>query len=362
MTSISNSRSCELTVAAVLVVFLFVLGAVTFPVGAQKPEAVAPRSTDSVAELREQLRAAEKVAAELRARLMVQPNLAFAAPGIVLPELGMLAGPGASGYLTLLGRKPRIGVNVRAKADPKTDSLGAVLDGVVEGGPAAEAGLKAGDIITHWQGEALTGRYPGAGDGQSEPASKLVDLARELEEGDQVEVIYQRGGKSAKATIAARKLDSLPLLGSGFGFRGFDGDGDLNFAMPSIADLGKSGSLTPFTVWSRGGWSDVELLKVGPELGQYFGTDRGLLVVRPPSDNKLGLAIGDVILQVGDREPRDTTHLLRILRNYDAGETINVEVMRQKKQVTLSAEAPAKEAPGAAAWNGGFAGRDSDAI
>ena len=93
-------------------------------------------------------------------------------------------------------------------------------------------------------------------------------------------------------------------------------------------------------MWAADQWSELELLAVGSELGEYFGTDHGLLVIGAGQDQSLGLEIGDVILEVGDREPKDAKHFLRILRNYDPGETVNLQVMRRQQQLTLSAEVP----------------------
>src|SRR2546427_7723476 len=41
----------------------------------------------------------------------------------------------------------RIGVVVNSEPDSQTDKIGAKLEGVTPGGPAAKAGLKVGDII-----------------------------------------------------------------------------------------------------------------------------------------------------------------------------------------------------------------------
>src|SRR5439155_824137 len=52
----------------------------------------------------------------------------------------------------------RIGVVVNTtRPDSEADKLGAKLEGVTPGGPAAKAGLKVGDIITKFNGTALAG-------------------------------------------------------------------------------------------------------------------------------------------------------------------------------------------------------------
>src|SRR5438552_19066712 len=85
----------------------------------------------------------------------------------------------------------RLGVLVSTAANPATDSLGARLEAVTPGGPAAKAGLKAGDVITRFNGTGLAG--PRGDDDGSGPGQKLVQLARALAAGDTVQIEYRRG-------------------------------------------------------------------------------------------------------------------------------------------------------------------------
>jgi len=52
---------------------------------------------------------------------------------------------------------------------------------------------------------------------------------------------------------------------------------------------------------------------------------------------------GDVILSIGGRKPTSPTHAMRILRSYDEGETVSVEIMRKQKRMTLAWKVPARE-------------------
>src|SRR5437867_433230 len=87
----------------------------------------------------------------------------------------------------------RIGVVPNSKPDSQTDKIGARLEAVTPGGPAAKAGLKVGDIITKFNGTSLAGAQAEDED-ESGPSAKLVELARKLEPGDTVQVEYRRGG------------------------------------------------------------------------------------------------------------------------------------------------------------------------
>ena len=60
-------------------------------------------------------------------------------------------------------------------------------------------------------------------------------------------------------------------------------------------------------------------------------------MIRAPRDSALGLRGGDVVLRVDGRAPSSPSHLLRILRSYEAGETFKLDIMRDRKRETVTA-------------------------
>src|SRR5205807_10242095 len=99
----------------------------------------------------------------------------------------------------------RIGVVVNTEPDSQTDKIGAKLEGVTPGGPAAKAGLKVGDVITRFNGTSLANLGPSDED-DSRPGMKLIELAHDLDPGDSVQVEYRRGSDTKKATLVAEEL------------------------------------------------------------------------------------------------------------------------------------------------------------
>jgi len=215
----------------------------------------------------------------------------------------------------------RIGVLVKNDAAPETDTIGAKIEGVTPGGPAAKAGLKVGDIITRFNGTSLAG-VQAEDEEESGPGNKLVRLARRLEPGDTAEVEYRRGNDTKKATLVAEDL------------------GSLRFEVPEPGAMA-----TPwvprfdFDLFGAP-WGDLELVSLNPDLGEYFGTKEGILVVKAPADSSLPLKAGDVILSIAGRKPNSPSHAMRILRSYEAGETVTVEVMRKQKRTTIAWKVP----------------------
>jgi S1-C subfamily serine protease len=60
-----------------------------------------------------------------------------------------------------------------------------------------------------------------------------------------------------------------------------------------------------------------------------------VLVIRAPSDSKLRLKGGDVVLSVDGREVATPAHLIRVLRSYEPGESFRLELLRMKKRETV---------------------------
>jgi hypothetical protein len=91
------------------------------------------------------------------------------------------------------------------------------------------------------------------------------------------------------------------------------------------------------------GFRALELVPITPRLGQYFGADKGLLVVKAPPVQGPGLEEGDVILSIGGRTPENPRHAFRILGSYQPGEKVKFEVLRQRKHLALDVQMPASD-------------------
>src|SRR2546429_6022159 len=190
----------------------------------------------------------------------------------------------------------RIGVVVRTEANAETDKVGAKIEGVSPGGPAEKAGLKVGDIITKFAGTSLGG-IKAEDEDESGPGRKLVTLAHKLEPGDTVRIEYRRGSDTKQATLVAEDLDGAMRM---------EMPGPM-VAMPHMPGMDFE--------WSFGEpWGDLELVSLNPDLGEYFGTKDGILVVKAPADSTLPLKGGDVILAIGGRPPTSPTPPHALLR------------------------------------------------
>ncbi len=221
-------------------------------------------------------------------------------------------------------RRAMLGVNL---GGAESNGSGVKVNGVSPGGAAAEAGVKAEDVIV-------------AIDGKSVATDRdLVTAMKDVEPGQKVVLDLRRAGKPVKVTVVARPMDQVFFAGPGMMTPGVPAVHPLPPIPPMAAMAMARGHH-----WLLDGWSDAELVTVTPSLGRYFGAEKGVLVARAPSDDALGLQDGDVIVAIGGREPQNGPHAMRILRSYQPGEAVEIRVLRDRKSQTLKATVPEEDA------------------
>jgi S1-C subfamily serine protease len=210
---------------------------------------------------------------------------------------------------------PLVGLSL----DPGDGKEGVRVLDVSPGGPAAAAGVRQGDVIVSIDGEGLAGR--------ERAAREATRLLRSASPGRPVKLKVLRAGKPLELAVLPRELH--------FDADAFGHDGPFTAALPMPPMPPQRGD---FLVGREGGGlAGLEFVTLTPGLGQYFGADKGVLVVRAPKSGALQLQEGDVIQSIGDRVPRSGAHATRILASYQPGESTAIKVLRRRKVVTLNA-------------------------
>lgn len=211
---------------------------------------------------------------------------------------------------------PLIGVTL----DPGSGKEGARVLDVSPGGPAATAGVREGDLIVAVNGESMAGR--------DHVAREVTRALRASPPERTVKLKVQRAGKPLELAVTPRALR-------------YDATA---FAIPepftAALPMPPMPPIPPDVLMSSGSMSSLEFVTLTPGLGEYFGADKGVLVVRAPKDGTLQLQEGDVIQAIGSREPTSGAHATRILASYQPGESVSIKVLRRRKVVTLNASFP----------------------
>ena len=256
-----------------------------------------------------------------------------------------------------IGPRPMLGVNVGTPDEGRT---GVRIVGVTPGGPADQAGLRSGDVMVAIDDEDLIG--DDAGD-------RLTAFMKSVEAGQEVTVRYRRDGKEDTVRVVPEEMDPFRIA---IGSPGADWEINLRGLeelekleelehLEELAELEFSAGAhgVHFGMGFPGRWRSLEMVSLTPELGDYFDAEKGLLVVRAPEDEALGLEDGDVIVAIDGREPTSPKHAMRILRSYEAGETIRFSIIRKRKSKTLEVVLP--EAAVGHRWEWSFPGETAPA-
>ena len=236
---------------------------------------------------------------------------------------GEAAGPHAFRqfeYFLPGARRAMLGVNL---GGVEPNGGGVRVESVSPGGPAEEAGVKAGDVIVAIEAKPVT------------TGRELVRAMEAIEPGEKVQLGLKRDGKPVKLAVEARELDRVFFAGT----RALPGVRPLP-ALPALPAMPVMHEFEGDMHWLLGGWSDAELVTLTPDLGRYFGADKGVLVARAPGEASFGLKDGDVIVSIGGREPQSGTHAMRILRSYQPGESVELKILRDRRAQTLNAKVP----------------------
>jgi S1-C subfamily serine protease len=234
-------------------------------------------------------------------------GLALGAGSLRADQGGPAAGKAAHPYL---------GVAV----SPAPDGNGVMVREAEPGGPAAEAGLKKGDVIVRVDGREVEG------------PQALVNLLARHRPGDALTFHVTRDGREqdVRVTLDGRRraFSNAPPAGAPRGRAEGDGGAEKGTAFLGVEAAGMD-ELTP-RFKRRLGISD----------------EKGVVVLEVMPDSpaaKAGLGHGDVITAVNGQAVEDAEQLREAVRKAGAGGQARLEVMRggQKKEI----DARLEEAP-----------------
>lgn len=198
-----------------------------------------------------------------------------------------------------------------------TNPDGVEIVGVTPSGGAEAAGLQAGDLIVKMDELVLSET--------DNPMRALSRYMRNVEPGDEIEVVYERDGKQQTATITTQARSKHMLSMVEEKLEHLDIDIDLDTILPEVSQ----------EVWQQPGISSRRLLAVEGDLADYFDVEQGVVLIDPPQDSEL--KAGDVLLAVGEVEVKDLDSARRSL-NELKGDT-EIQVQRHGKRAKLDVSA-----------------------
>src|SRR5262249_40264877 len=198
--------------------------------------------------------------------------------------------------------------------EPGPNGKGVTVQQVYDGSPADRAGLQEGDVILSI-------------DGQSTPdAAALTRAVRQRNPGDKITLRISREGneQTVTATLGERQTHVKVLR-----IPGGNGTGHawaLN--LPDMKSVPRA-------------WMGVATSDLTPELRRHFGASEkeGVLVAQvrqgSPAD-KAGVRVGDVLTSVGGHTVTTPSDVADAIRDKDAGEQVNLDLVREGRARTVS--------------------------
>ena len=249
--------------------------------------------------------------------------------------------------MVLDGRGAQLGVMV-SDLDAKSATAGVKIDEVNADSPAEKAGIKAGDIVVHYDGERVRS------------ARQFTRLVQETPDGRTVAIGLMRDGKkqTVNATPEAGRMTwnfgpemDRALREAERGMRGFRmeipkeyfdfryDDRDRDNREPRRFEYRLPEEFRGFAFPATRGRLGVSVQSITPELAEYFGAKNGGALVssvtKESAAAKAGIKAGDVIVSVNGRSVSDAEDLGNKIEDYD-GE-VTIVVLRDKKEMTLKA-------------------------
>ena len=245
------------------------------------------------------------------------------------------------------GRGARIGASVTSEdaVDNKDAKAGVSLETVEPGGPADKAGMKAGDVVTDFDGERVRS------------VRQFLRLVQETTPGRSVPVVLSRAGQRVTVNVTPERSSGITTFGDDFSMRFLETPRSATPVPPTPPSAPRPPRLAvpapapafPFAFMGRPGNTrrlGITIEDLDTQLAEYFGVKEGVLVKSVTVDSvgaKAGLKAGDVITAINGRKVYDSSDLSRALdRTEDSGD-VTIDITRDKKPLTLKGKLEARD-------------------
>lgn len=251
------------------------------------------------------------------------------------PQPGL--NPLPESHLYAAGRS-YLGVDIRDITKDRMDALklkeerGVEITAVDRDAPAGKAGLREHDVIVAFNNTPVTSE------------EQLRRLIRETPPGREVTLGISRDGASLNVPVqladhnkmfGKNRIIEIPAIPP----------------MPEIPDMTNRFDVPGANIYVLRNTSailGIQTENLTSQLGDFFGVKNGEGVLvrsveKGSPAEKGGFKAGDVIVGVGGEKLSDRSDLARLMRKYRNGGKLNLSIVRDKHEQTLSVDLPQRE-------------------
>lgn len=229
-----------------------------------------------------------------------------------------------------------------AEAFDLTVDHGAIINEILDDSPAEEVGLEEGDIIVSAAGARV------------KDYDDLIDIIEDHKPGDKIALKVVRDDKELELEVTLEAKPKRVHSGTYW----YSGD---DFVVPAIPRIPRVPAVPRVPNISRiyigesgDSYIGVRFTELSKQLGEYFGVDkgRGVLITEVDEDSpaeKAGLKAGDVVIAVDNDKVFESEDLRDAIGDQEAGDTVAVTVMRDRKEQKFNVEVGERER--SSRWN-----------
>ena len=204
-------------------------------------------------------------------------------------------------------------------------AYGVIINDVVADAPADEAGLEEDDIIIAFNGAKVYDE------------EELRDLLSERRRGDEITLTVMRGDDEKDFAVVVENRSPAPLA-------------DIARLRPrSRSPLSPKHYSYRYSSDSKS-YIGVSMIDVTEQLGAFFGASDGdgVLISEVEEDSpadKAGLKVGDLIVEIKGEAVRRSGDVQEVIHDSEAGDEVEVIVLREKKRTPLTVEVGETDSP-----------------
>jgi S1-C subfamily serine protease len=222
---------------------------------------------------------------------------------------------------------------------------------VEEDSPAELAKLEEGDILVSIDGKRVAG------------ASAVVSDIRGRKPGQDVKFEIEREGKTLEVKVKLGEYTERAMK------RELETRFPRLFPVPVAPEVSPAPEATPkppraprvqkrlierfenWPGWAKRKYIGTYMESLNKELLDFFGVkeESGLLVNRLTKDGpaeKAGVKVGDVVVRVDGKKVTSVGGLSELIQDKNKGDKVKLEIIRDKKPITIEVEVSEEESPG----------------